>query len=109
LKLNWQTVELLLTGVLLGIVAQYVLVMALANGEYNKLSPRQRRGVILTGGLASLAAGLAFLGTSLDDNDNGVWLLLGGMVMAGIGASQYVSRIQRRQEGGNHNGTNGKP
>jgi hypothetical protein len=82
--------------------------MALANGEYNRFSPRQRWGIILTGGLASLSAGLAFLGTSLDDGDNGPWLLLATMVVAGIGASQYVSRLQRKQSGGDSNGSSGK-
>lgn len=70
-------------GVVMGVLIQSILTLTIANGEWDKLSPRNRAGIRLSGGVAALLAGLWRAGTVEADNLDTVLFSIWFWQMAG--------------------------
>ena len=87
----------LFIGVLIGFFAQTIMLSALANGEWNKIGPRQRAAMARVGGVAALIAGLTTL--TADPTSDGFQLILHmllAQVIAGAAGARAVQSITGR-------------
>ena len=58
---------LFVVGILSATISQWIMVGSLENGEYEKITPRRRNFVYLTGTLAGIIAGLSYISVFFGD------------------------------------------
>lgn len=87
-------------GVVMGIIIQSVLTLTVANGAWDKMSPRNRAGVRLTGGVAALLSGFfASAFTASTDPNTAIWWIWGFQAVAAAGGSESIRwMIQRAKQ-----------